>query len=93
LSWWTNLLYGANITDEPTGYKVFEKDVIKSLGLASKGFEFCPEVTAKILKRGIRIEEVPISYTPRSIEKGKKIRWTDGVRALWTLFILRFVDD
>ena len=90
LSWWTNLLYGSNITDEPTGYKVFRTDVVKSLRLNSKGFEFCPEVTAKILKRGIKITEVPISYKPRSFKEGKKIRWEDGVKALWTLFILRY---
>lgn len=90
LSWWTNLLYGSRITDEATCYKVFASDVIKPLDLVSKGFEFCPEVTAKVLKRGIEIKEVPISYSPRSIEEGKKIKWTDGVIALWVLFSLRF---
>lgn len=90
LSWWTNLLYGSHITDEPTGYKVFRCGVLKGIELSSKGFEFCPEVTAKLLKKGIGITEVPISYVPRSVEEGKKIKWTDGVIALWVLFKLRF---
>lgn len=90
LSWWTNLLYGCHITDEPTCYKVFRSDILKSLYLTAEGFEFCPEVTAKVLKKGIAIHEVPITYSPRSIEEGKKIRWTDGVKALWELFVIRF---
>ena len=90
LSWWTNLLYGSSISDEPTCYKVFKTDLLRSLELACAGFEFCPEVTAKLLRRGIIIYEVPISYHPRRIEEGKKIRWHDGVIALWTLLKLRF---
>jgi len=90
LSWWTNFLYGSRITDEATGYKVFKAGVLKSMRLHCRGFEFCPEVTAKILRQGIKIKEVPISYYPRSIEEGKKISWKDGVIALWTLLRLRF---
>ncbi|MEA2081761.1 MAG: glycosyltransferase family 2 protein, partial [Elusimicrobiota bacterium] len=86
----TNLLYGSSITDEPTGYKVFRSDVIKSLFLYARGFEFCPEVTAKIIKKGEKIYEVPISYTPRKIYQGKKIRFRDGLIAIWTLVKYRF---
>lgn len=90
LSWWTNLLFGSHITDEPTCYKVFKADLLRSLDLNSEGFEFCPEATAKVLRRNIPIVEVPIHYHPRSIEEGKKIRWYDGLKALWTLLKLRW---
>jgi len=90
VSWWTNVLYGSTLTDEPTCYKVFKTPLLRELDLKCKGFEFCPEVTAKVLRRGIKIYELPISYRPRRIEEGKKIRWTDGVIALWTLLRLRF---
>ena len=63
---------------------------MKSFEFNCRGFEFCPEVTAKVLRRGIRIKEVPISYVPRSIAEGKKISGKDGLIALWTLFKLRF---
>ncbi len=86
LSWLTTLLYGARITDVSTGYKAFLASRLKSLGLRCRGFEFCPEVTAKLLRRGVRILEVPISYTPRTFTEGKKIRWHDGFRAIWVLF-------
>jgi dolichol-phosphate mannosyltransferase len=91
LSTVTNLLYRQRITDEPTCYKLFEADLLKSIPLRCRGFEFCPEVTAKIARRGITIEEVPISYCPRSVQDGKKIGWRDGVVALWTLLKYRFV--
>jgi len=90
LSLVTNILYGSRITDEPTCYKLFKTDLLLSLGLVCRGFEFCPEVTAKILKRHIPIVEIPISYNPRTREEGKKICWKDGVIALWTLLKLRF---
>jgi glycosyltransferase involved in cell wall biosynthesis len=86
----TNVLYGSHITDEPTCYKVFKTGLLQSLGLVCRGFEFCPEVTAKILKKHIPIVEIPISYIPRTKEEGKKICWKDGVIALWTLLKLRF---
>ncbi len=93
LSWWTNFLYGSCLTDESTGYKAFKSETLKSLTLSCKRFEFCPEVTAKLLLQGKRIVEVPISYYPRTIEDGKKINWKDGVLALWILLKLRFVHD
>ncbi len=86
-----NLLYGTAITDEATAYKVFDAEVIKSIELECVGFEFCPEVTAKISRAGYQIHEVPISYRPRSSRAGKKIRWTDGVIAIWTLIKYRFL--
>jgi glycosyltransferase involved in cell wall biosynthesis len=87
-----NLLYRANITDEATCYKVFRTATLRSIPLNCERFEFCPEVTAKVRKRGIRIHEVPVSYQARSVGAGKKIRWWDGVEALWALIKYRFVD-
>lgn len=86
------LLYFYKITDEPTGYKVFKADLLKSIKINANRFDWEPEITAKILKRGIKIYEVPISYTPRSFEEGKKIGWKDGFQAIWTLIKYRFVD-
>lgn len=88
----TNLLYGARITDEATGYKVFRTSVIKGVRLDCTGFEFCPEVTAKVRKKGYSIYEVPISYHPRTVEEGKKLNWTHGIKAIWTLVKYRFRD-
>ncbi|MFN3650235.1 MAG: glycosyltransferase family 2 protein [Armatimonadota bacterium] len=90
LAWSANLLYGACLTDEATCYKVFEAKLLRSIPLECRRFEFCPEVTAKVLKRGEPIAEMPISYSPRSYDSGKKIRWWDGVEALWTLLKYRF---
>ena len=86
-----NILYGLNLTDEPTCYKMFTREVADSITLKCKGFEFCPEFTAKVTKAGYKIQEVPIHYYPRSIEEGKKINWKDGVEAVWTLLKYRFV--
>lgn len=86
----TNLLYGSNLTDEPTGYKAFRREVLLDLPLKCKRFEFCPEVTSHILKRGIEIVEVPISYSPRKKEEGKKINAKDGAEAMWTLLRVKF---
>lgn len=91
LAWMVRVLFRAPMTDEATCYKAFRTDVIQSLPLECKRFEFCPEVTAKLLRRGYRIAEVPITYHARSIAQGKKIRWTDGVEAIWTLVKFRFV--
>ena len=88
----TNLLYDTILSDMETCYKVFRTEVIKPMTLHARGFEFEPEVTAKVLKRGIRIYEVPISYTGREYHEGKKITWRDGITALWTLIKYRFVD-
>ena len=92
LTWLTNVLYLCRLTDEPTCYKVFRTSLLKSIPLRCDGFEFCPEVTAKVRKRGERIAEVPISYHKRSIAEGKKIRWNDGLVGIWTLVKHRFVD-
>lgn len=88
----TNVLYDAILSDMETCYKAFRADVIKSIPLRSRGFEFEPEVTAKVLKRGYRIYEVPISYSGREYNEGKKISWHDGIKALWTLIWYRFAD-
>lgn len=85
-----NLLYGAGIHDEATCYKLFKTEVIKGLDLQSRRFEFCPEVTAKVLRKGLKIYEVPISYHPRGDEAGKKIKFRDGLEAVWTLLRYRF---
>jgi glycosyltransferase involved in cell wall biosynthesis len=91
LSWLTNWLYGAHLTDEATGYKVIKSDLLREIGLETDGFEFCPEVTAKLLQRGVTIREVPISYNPRSRGEGKKIQWYDGAIAIWTLIKYRLI--
>jgi glycosyltransferase involved in cell wall biosynthesis len=86
-------LYGAWLTDEATAYKVFKTDVLKSVPLHCTRFEFCPEVTAKLLKRGYTIKEVPISYRPRTRSEGKKLRFfRDGAIALYTLLKYRMCD-
>ncbi|MDQ7029943.1 MAG: glycosyltransferase family 2 protein [Ardenticatenia bacterium] len=92
LTFVTNVLYDTILSDMETCYKAFRTEVIKPLNLRSRRFEFEPEVTAKVLKRGIRIYEVPISYTGREYHEGKKITWKDGITALWTLIKYRFVD-
>ena len=92
VTFFTNLLFLQKLTDEPTCYKAFETNFLKSIPLKCTGFEFCPEVTAKTAKKGIKIKEVPIHYYPRSIEQGKKIKWTDGLDALWTLLKYRIID-
>lgn len=88
----TNVLYNAILSDMETCYKVFRSDVVKDMTIHSKSFDFEPEFTAKVLKKGIRIYEVPISYNGREYHEGKKIQWTDGVVAMWTLVKYRFVD-
>ena len=90
LSWVANWLNGSHLTDEATGYKVIKTELLRDIGLETDGFEFCPEVTTKLLQRGIVIHEVPISYNPRSWEEGKKIQWYDGPIAIWTMLKYRF---
>lgn len=85
----TKLLFGGRLTDVPTGYKAFDRLLLKKIPLKCMRFEFCPEVTAEILKREIRITEVPIRYKPRRIEDGKKIKWQDGIEAIITLVRVR----
>lgn len=85
----TNLLYFSHITDEPTCYKMFKRSYLEGLNLQCRRFEFCPEVTAKTLRQGIKIPEVPISYHPRHIDEGKKIRSKDFLEAVYTLLRYR----
>lgn len=93
LSFLTSLLYGQWITDMETGYKVFPKQALDGIILKSRGFEFEPEITAKLLKRGYKILEVPIKTKPRGYSEGKKLNTVrDGWIALWTLLKYRFVD-
>jgi glycosyltransferase involved in cell wall biosynthesis len=91
LSLVTNVLYNSTLSDMETCYKLFERDVLDGIQLRADRFEFEPEFTAKVLRRGIRIYEVPISYAGREIDEGKKITWRDGITALWTLVKYRFV--
>lgn len=88
----TRLLYGVKITDEATCYKVFKTEVIRNIQLKCERFEFCPEVTAKLCKKGYRIHEVGISYMARAFREGKKISWKDGIEAIYTLVKYRFTD-
>jgi len=88
----TNVLYNTILSDMETCYKVFKADAIKGIPLRSRRFEFEPEITAKVLKRGHRIFEVPISYYGREYTEGKKITWREGPKAVWTLIKYRFVD-
>lgn len=88
----TNILYRTKLTDVPTCYKMFKKEVTNKINLRCKKFEFCQEITAKIRKLGYKIYEVPINYNPRSIREGKKIRWKDGIEAIWALIKYKFFD-
>ena len=91
LASFTNLLYHVRITDEATCYKAFNTSLIASVHLTAQGFEFCPEVTAKVLRAGYHIHEVPISYFPRTKGGGKKLQfWREGIRAGWVLLKYRF---
>lgn len=92
LTFLTNLLYNTTLSDMETCYKLFRADIIKGINIKSNRFNFEPEITAKILKQGVRIYEVPISYTGREFSQGKKITWIDGISALWTLIKFRFID-
>ena len=92
ITWIFNFLFLTWLTDEPTCYKTFRSDIIKGIRINGDRFDWEPEVTAKMIKRGIRIKEVPIRYTPRSVEQGKKIRWKDGIEAVWTMVKYRFMD-
>ena len=92
LSLTTNVLYNTTLSDMETCYKLFDRSVIDGITIRASRFEFEPEITAKILRRGIRIYEVPISYTGREFDEGKKITWRDGFIALWTLVKYRFTD-
>jgi glycosyltransferase involved in cell wall biosynthesis len=88
----TNILYNTILSDMETCYKCFRADVVKDIPLHARRFELEPEITAKVLKRGHRIFEVPISYYGREYHEGKKISWRDAPLAFWTLIKYRFVD-
>ncbi len=86
LAWMVSVLFGQRITDEATAYKIFRRDVIESIPLECHRFEFCPEVTAKVLRRGVHILELPVSFEARTWEEGKKIGWRDFIVAVRVLF-------
>jgi len=88
----TNILYDNILTDMETGYKVFRRDVVRDMTIHARRFDFEPEFTAKIMKRKVRIFEVPICFNPRDYDEGKKIKLKDAVEAVWTLIKYRFVD-
>jgi len=92
LTWLTNVLYGTNLTDMETCYKAFRTEVFRKLNIKANRFEFEPEATAKILKLGMKIIEVPISYRGRGYKHGKKITWKDGFLAIWTLIKYKFIN-
>jgi glycosyltransferase involved in cell wall biosynthesis len=82
---WCNLLFGTRLTDEATCYKLIRRETLSALRLTEERFDFCPEVTAKLLRTGVAIHELPITYAPRTTAQGKKIRYSDGARAIWIL--------
>ena len=88
----TNVLYSCTLTDMETCYKCFRAEVFEKVKLRSNRFEIEPEITAKILKNGFRVFEVPIRYSGRNFEEGKKITWRDGITALWSLIKFRVMD-
>jgi len=92
LSLVTNVLYNTTLSDMETCYKLFTKEALEGINIKSNKFDMEPEITAKILKRKVRIYEVPISYVGREADEGKKITWRDGFGALWTLVKYRFVN-
>jgi len=88
----TNILYNLDLTDMETCYKCFRADIVRDLTIHARRFDFEPEITAKVAKRGYRVYEVPIAYYGREFDEGKKITWRDGFPAIWTLIKYRFVD-
>jgi glycosyltransferase involved in cell wall biosynthesis len=90
LSFTTNVLYNTTLSDMETCYKLIDADLVAHLNLRADHFDIEPEITAKILRQGVRIYEVPISYAGREFDEGKKITWRDGFAALWTLVKYRF---
>ena len=87
-----NILYGSHLTDEATCYKAMKRDLMQGLHLQSRGFGFCAEVTGKLLRRGVKIKEVPIRYSPRDWHEGKKIKMSDGAAAALILLWYRFFE-
>jgi glycosyltransferase involved in cell wall biosynthesis len=92
LTFLTNILYNNILSDMETGYKIFRRKIVEGIPLHARGFEFEPEFTAKVLKRKVRLYEVPITFNPREYSEGKKIKMKDAFIAVWTLIKYRFVD-
>jgi dolichol-phosphate mannosyltransferase len=92
LTLWTFLLYGKWITDTLTGYKIYPREFFSRVEIVTRGFETDHEITARLIRLGIPIREVPVSFSPRSKEEGKKIRARDGLVAIWTLLRFRFAS-
>jgi glycosyltransferase involved in cell wall biosynthesis len=92
LTWLTNILFRGRLTDMETAYKVFRREVLDDIRLRCVRFDFEPEITAKLLRAGHKIVEVPIGYNPRTEEEGKKISWMDGIDAVYTLLRCRFLE-
>lgn len=88
----TNILYNTTLTDMETCYKAFKSEFIKGIEIKSNRFDFEPEITAKVLKKGARLYELPISYYGREYDEGKKITWKDGIHAIFALVKFRFID-
>ena len=86
-----NILYKQALTDEPTCYKCFSSRALDKIKIESNGFEWEPEVSAKLALEGVEIKEVPVSYYPRAVSDGKKINWLDGFKAVWTMFRYRYM--
>jgi glycosyltransferase involved in cell wall biosynthesis len=89
----TNVLYSSTLSDMETCYKLFDRRVLEGMVLVSNRFDFEPEITAKVLRRGYRIYEVPISYAGREVDEGKKITWRDGFGAMKALIRFRFTRE
>lgn len=92
LTYWINILYGSDLTDEPTCYKTFDGNLIRTLLFKGDKFDWEPEITAKLLRLGYKIKEVTVNYTPRKVSEGKKIKWHDGVSGLWEAFYWKFAS-
>lgn len=92
LSYLTSLLYNYKITDINTCYKLFKTSLLKEIKFTENGFAFCEEITCKLLKKGIKIKEVPVTYTPRTFKEGKKLRLIDGLYGFYKVISLRLTD-
>jgi len=92
LTFFTNILYNNILTDMETGYKLFKREVLEDIRIRSNSFDFEPEITAKLLKKKVRIYEIPITFNPRDYADGKKIGFIDAVMAFWALIKYRFTD-
>jgi glycosyltransferase involved in cell wall biosynthesis len=92
ISTMVNLLFGSSLTDAETGYQIFRKEALNGITIHGNEFDFTIELTAKLLKKGYKIVEVPISFTPRTRKEGKKLHFLDGIDSLWTLLKYRIKD-